>query len=240
MATYDDRMELLPESREALMELVAMEAPDLDEKLVALGRITRSMVPELVALSLTVLDDGVTFTLVAPNSAVAAVDAVQYAGGGPCVDPAGDAGEPTEVRTDELLDEGRWSMFARASAAAGIASTLSLSLADEAGRVTGGINLYGSTPDAFDGRHEALARALGATAHAVVRDADLPFGTRDRARAAPGVLRDQLDVDAATGLLAAAQDLTIDQARDRLRRAAEQAGVDVSLAARVIVLSHRQ
>lgn len=232
-------MELLPESREALRELVAIEAPDLDDTLVQLGRIARSMVPELVALSLTVLDDGVTFTLVAPNSAVAAIDAVQYAGGGPCAEPASDAGEPTEVRTDELLDEGRWSLFARASAAAGIASTLSLSLVDEAGHVTGGINLYGSTPDAFDGRHDALARALGATADAAVRDADLPFITRDRARAAPGVLRDQLDVDTATGLLAAAHDLTLDQARDRLRRAAELAGVDMSLAARVIVLSHR-
>ena len=87
MVGYEIRMlELLPESREALAEIVTMEDPELDEELVEMGRLARGLVPELVALSLSVVEEGVTFTLVAPNSAVAALDATQYIDGGPCVE----------------------------------------------------------------------------------------------------------------------------------------------------------
>ena len=86
-----------------------------------------------------------TFTLVAPNSAVAALDATQYIDGGPCVEAVNEPGKIIETQIEDLLDEDRWTVFARSSAAAGVASSLSMAIAREAGGVVGGVNLYAST-----------------------------------------------------------------------------------------------
>ena len=230
-------MQPLPETRQALAELVALEAPDLDDRLVELGRLARSVVPDLVGLSLSVVQDGVTLTLVAPNDVLAALDATQYLDGGPCVEAVEHPQAPLEAGMDDPLDEDRWSLFASASAAAGVASTLSMSIVAAGGEVTGGINLYASTRHAFSGRHELLATTLGASAEGMVTDADLGFATRERARAAPAVLLAQADVETAVGLLAGYYGVGIEDAHGRLVDAARQAGVDPAVVARVLILS---
>ena len=196
------------------------------------------MVPDLVALSLTMLHEGVTFTLVAPNRVVASLDASQYLDGGPCVQVVETSPEPVETNMDDLLDERRWSLFAQASAATGVASSLSMPLRDGRGTVTGGINLYGSTPHAFAGQHDALALALGGSAQDIVTNADLGFSTLERARRAPTILKDQAQIDTAIGLLSARYDEDTDRAEQRLQRAATRAGIDPLLVARVLLLTH--
>jgi hypothetical protein len=227
----------LPETRQALAELVALEDPDLDDRLVELGRLARTVVPDLVGLSLSVVQDGVTLTLVAPNDLLAALDATQYIDGGPCVEAVEHPQAPIEAGMDDPLDEVRWSLFASASAAAGVATTLSMSILDAAGAVTGGINLYASARDAFAGHHEMLADTLGASAEGMVTDADLGFTTRERARAAPAVLLAQADIETAVGLLAAYYDVGIEDAHVLLVDAARQAGVEPAVVARVLILS---
>jgi GAF domain-containing protein len=108
---------------------------------------------------------------------------------------------------------------------------------DSHGRLIGGINLYASTPDAFTGLHDAVADAVGGMAASAVTDADLGFASRERARQAPSVLRARGKVDTATGLLAARYDSTIDEARARLERAAERAGLDPAVVAQVLILA---
>ena len=231
-------LELVPESREALAEIIRLEDPQLDEELLEMGRVARELVPDLVGLSLSVVSEGVTFTLVAPNSAVAALDAAQYIDGGPCVDVVAEPGNVIETNIDDLLDEDRWTVFARSSAAAGVASSLSMSISDRDGRVTGGLNLYASTPDAFAGRHETLAAALGGSAESVVTNADLGFSSRERARQAPGVLLDRARIETAVGILAARYRQDLESARARLLRASRRAGVDPVVVARVLIFAH--
>ena len=98
-------LEPLPETREALAELVTIEDPEWDERMVELSRRARSLVPDLVGLSVTILHEGVTFTLVAPNGVVASLDASQYLDGGPCVQVAEALPEPVETNMDDLLDD---------------------------------------------------------------------------------------------------------------------------------------
>jgi GAF domain-containing protein len=231
-------LELVPESREALAEIIQWEDPELDEELLAMGRLARALVPDLVGMSLSIVSDGVTFTLVAPNSGVAALDAAQYLDGGPCVDVVSEPGRTIETNIEDLLDEGRWTMFARSSAAAGIASTLSMSITDRQGRVTGGLNLYASTAEAFSGRHETLAAALGGSAESVTTNADLGFSSLDRAKQAPALLRDRARIDTAVGMLAARYDEDPDTAHARLLRAAQRANVDPAVVAAVLIFSH--
>ena len=124
-------------------------------------------------------------------------------------------------------------MFARASAAAGIASSLTLPI-EVRGEVMGSVNLYASRPDAFEGRQAALAEALGASAEGAVANADLSFSTRMEAARAPERYADQADVDIALGFICIRQDVDIALARERLRTAAARAGITEGQAARAI------
>jgi GAF domain-containing protein len=230
-------LEPMPETREAMAEFMTRDGPEIDEVLAGLGGLARKLVPEVVGLSLGLVREGVTFTLIASNSGLGALDATQYLEGGPCVEVTERRRDVVQFDTDDPLDEGRWLLFAQTSAAVGVASSLSLPILRD-GQVIGGINLYASTAKAFTGHHDELARALGASASDVVTNADLSFATRLSAGRAPRQLRDTQQIETATGLLAARSDHDIDRARARLRDAAARAGVDEALVAQVMILVH--
>jgi GAF domain-containing protein len=231
-------LEPVPETRRALDEFMEPDEGDLSEVLQVLARTVRAIVPECVGLSLCLVREGLTFTLVATDEEIAEVDSVQYVDGGPCVleDPRR-ARDAEEVVMDALLDEHRWTLYAQASAAAGIASSLSLTLTRE-GEVIGGINLYAATPEAFTGHHDELTSALGADAGSAVRDADLSFETRRAAAHAPEQLRDQLEIETAVGMLAARYHESTEDAHQRLSNAASRAGLTQVTVARVLALLH--
>lgn len=222
-------MEFLPHTQQALNEYLEPGDANLEEMLRVMGEAAARIVPDCVGLSLTLYDQDLTFTLVASAVELAELDAMQYLDGGPCVRTVDEDSVHPEVMVD-LLDEERWALFARASAAAGVASSLSLSVLDH-GQVVGGINLYASSPDAFAGHQHDLATALGASATGAVSNADLGFASRRRAELAPGRLRDEQTVDVATGLLAAQHGLDVDEARQQLEGAAVRAGITLTQAA---------
>jgi len=232
-------MEPLPATREALAEFVSLEDPDVDELLHDLGRQARSIVPELIGLSLALAHEGLTFTLVASSSGLAALDAMQYLDGGPCVDVTEGRSERHEAQIGDMLDESEWQLFAQTTAAAGVASTLSMPVYRH-DHLVGGVNLYASSRDAFTGHHDELAKLLGSRAAEAVTNADLSFSTRFEAAAAPGRLRERADIETAVGLLAAQRHITVDEARELLTQAAAQAGVDEVLVARVMILVHQR
>jgi GAF domain-containing protein len=226
-------MEPVPETEAALAEYLEPDDDDLRELLRDRARVARSIVPEIVGMSLTLVRDQLTFTLVASDLQAAAVDATQYLDGGPCVRDQQDRAV-RQVEIEQALDEDYWTMFARASSAAGIKSTLSLAVMDE-GQVVGGVNLYAATGDAFTGRHETLADALGATAMGAVKDADMSFLTRELANEAPVRLRERQEVETAVGILAGRYRETIDEARRRLAHSAARARLSDVAVARVVI-----
>lgn len=225
-------MQPLPQTTEALRELARHGEASLGVELFAMAERVRTVVPELVGLSLAVVDDGVTLTLVSSVEQLAALDSVQYLDGGPCVAGVDDA-ETVDVTIADLLDEDRWHLYALASAAVGVASSLSLPIMDEE-RVVGGVNLYGGTPDAFTDRHEEIALAVGSDARLAVANADLSFLSRKRAAQAPARVREGGDVNVALGIISASQGVNIPVARERLRNAAARAGISEVQAARAI------
>jgi GAF domain-containing protein len=238
-ANQETRMELLPPTKEALDEYLNLADPDLEDSLLTMGDTAARIVPECVGMSLTLYDqDDITFTLVSPRLPMDDAPAVRRDGDVPAEED-GTPGRVADDRTEaDLLDEERWAMFARASAASGVASTLSLPIVDE-DRVVGGINLYASSADAFSGHHRDLADALGASASGAVANADLSFETRRRAEEAPRRLRDLRMIEVGTGILAAREGLDVETARDRLVAAASHAGIDEAQAAEVIIRIHQ-
>ncbi len=231
-------MEPIPETLQALHELDAVQDDEaLLDQLRRTADRARDAAPGLVGVSMAYRDQGVTFTLVATAKEIAVLDAVQYVSTGPCVD-AVDLGHGIASSAGGLLDEARWSDFARASAAAGIHSTLTLPVVD-GGRVVGSVNCYGRDEDTFVDRHEALAEIFGAWAPGAVADADLSFATRTAAEQAPAQLRQAAVVDTATGILAAERGISVTDARAQLSDAAQRAGVSVETLADVVVEVHR-
>src|SRR5690349_13315620 len=76
----------LPESWTAADELEPDDELDLLlETLIVQGRRVQELVPDCIGLSLAVLSQGVTLTLVASGRDIALLDAIQYLHSGPCV-----------------------------------------------------------------------------------------------------------------------------------------------------------
>jgi GAF domain-containing protein len=214
-----DAMELLPQSREALDEYVTTAVDDVEVLLRVIEGWAVRTVPECVALSVTLLEDDLTFTLVDDTATTRPADA----GGQGSADATGDA---------HALDEGEWAEMARERAFAGILSTVLLPVVEH-GRAVLTIDLYASTPHAFHDRIEGLVEALGGWQAGAVTNADLGFETLRRAEAAPERLREQRVLDVAIGVVAARLGLTTSDADELLTRAAERAGVSAVQAATV-------
>ena len=226
-------MEPVPETMEAFQQLAAYGDTEPAIALLRMGRLVKQLVPECVGLSLGLLEDDLTFTLVATDQEIAALDAVQYLDGGPCVDASHDGHQRRFPSTDST-DEDRWRLFAQASAAAGIAATLSLPIVRR-DQVVGSVNIYAATSEAFDGRHEQVAFACGAWAPGAVTNGDLEFRTRLEAARTPQRMRDRNDIDLAIGVISEAQGVDVDAAAVRLAQAAGQAGITEGQAARAVL-----
>ena len=225
-------VEPIPETLEALAELARQGSTDLVDLVLAMGRRAQRIVPECVGLSLALFEDGLTFTLAASDEEIAALDAVQYLDGGPCVGAAHD-NETIQADPADLVDEERWRMYAQATAAAGVASSLTLPILHDE-RVIGSVNLYAGTADAFVDHHDELAAALGASAGHAILNADLSFSSRLAAAEAPERVAEQYEIDRALGIISASQHVDIPAARERLREAAARAGITEAQAARAV------
>jgi len=228
-------MEPIPETHEAIEEYgpFAADEHDLVAELRRSSELVREIVPECIGITLSSTTDGVSFTLVSSDEEVAVLDAIQYTVGGPCVESV-KAEQVLTYTQDDFLGEAGWQLFAQATAAASIASTLTLPIVVE-GVVAGSINLYATTPDAFTARHEQIAKIFGAWAPGAVTNADLTFSTRTVAEQAPLVLREQVRIQVALGVLMKDQGIDVETARVRLYDAAHRAGVTVAMLAEELV-----
>ena len=226
-------LEPTPPSRDALDRLTAYGDPELTDLIMGMGEAVTRLVPDCVGLSVTFLAEDFTFTLVSSSSSARLLDAMQYLDDGPCLD-AVRTGDILALSTADLLDEGRWQLFAQAEAAVGVASSLSLPVLLE-DQAIGSVNVYASTDDAFDGHVEEIAAACEAWAPGAVMNADLGFTSRLRAAVTAHRMEERALVDRAIGAVAAAQRLDMQEAAARIRQAALRAGVSEPEFARIIV-----
>lgn len=230
-------MEPIPESVEAAAMLRPFTtSPDLLGPLTRSAELVQGFVPSLYGVSLGALEGGVSFTVVASSAEVAALDGVQYLNGGPCVD----GGNQDRVRTYHAGDptnEAAWALFARSAAAHGIASTLTLPITD-LDRVTGSVNLFASSAQAFDSHHTIIAAIFGAWAAGAVSNANLGLDTLRVSQRAPEVLRAQDIINQAVGILTVRRNVNPEVARDSIADAATRAGVEDVEIARLVVEFH--
>jgi GAF domain-containing protein len=226
-------MEPIPKTVEALRELTRYGDETIARTLAQISRGVERIVPEIVGVSLSIINEHLTFTLTATTGPVAELDGMQYLAGGPCEDTL-HSGEVRTFHAGDVVDEEQWRLFANATAAAGIQSTLSLPILRD-GVVVAGVNIYASAPRAFEGHHEALAEVCGAWAEGAVRNADMDFSSRFEAAETPDRLRAELLVDQAVGALMSRWGITVEESDRRLRSAAQRAGISDAQMARAIL-----
>lgn len=233
--TRGDDLNPISETSEAIDDYgpFATGEEDLLDELGRRARQVRDLVPQCIGLTVASHEHGVSFTLVATDESIAALDAIQYLASGPCVEGA-KAERVLEYTHDELLDEGDWRLFAQATGAASVASTLTLPILAE-GRVAGTVNLYATSPDAFTGQHQQIAAIFDAWAPGAVANADLDFSTRNVAEQAPHILHEDLRLHAALGILMTDQHVDLETAKRRLHDAAQRAGASVSIVAEKLI-----
>ena len=234
-------MEPTQESAETIEAFAQYGETGIPEMLAETGRRARQIVPQIWGMSVTLVDGELTFTLVSSSAEVAALDGVQYAAGGPCIDAVAKQHEVSVKDLDSPMVEEEWQLFASASAAAGVRSTLSFPLMVD-GEVIGGVNLYASTTEAFAGHEAELAAVFGTIAGQGVSNADMDFTSRDRAEHGPARVAEQSEIDVAVGVLMAQHGISSEHARLDLAQAASKAGTDQLSIARAILdaLAHRR
>jgi GAF domain-containing protein len=232
---YRTIVEPIPETARAIEQYgpFVIENEDLLVELLGKAEQVRAIVPQCLGVSLASNEDEVTFTVVASAKELAVLDAVQYLADGPCVQALRDP-EVLPFEQGDPLDEETWRLFSEACGAAGVASTLTLPILDGK-RVLGSVNLYASESHAFDRHHEEVADIFGAWAPGAVTNADLSFSTRAVAARAPDVLREELDLTVASGMIAVREGVDINDASRLLRDAAVRAGVSELELARTII-----
>ena len=224
----------IPESVEAVEEFGPFE-PELLQDLQDRSRQVQDLVPECVGVSLASQEHGMTVTVVATDEEIAALDGVQYVDDGPCVDAMRlqDPSDAQEYQHD-MFEEAGWQLFAQATAASSIASTLTLPIVSGE-RVVGSVNLYATTARAFAGHHEEIAQIFGAWAPGAVTNADLDFSTRRTSQQAPQVLYEETRIQVAVGLLATANAISVETAVAQLSDAARRAGVSEAAIAEKLI-----
>jgi hypothetical protein len=184
------------------------------------------VVPQAVGLSITLLREEAPFTLTAVTPESRLLDAIQYLDGGPCIDAAS---SDSVVGVPDMAEESRWRLYALAAAHEGINSSLSLPLSS-AGRVVGALNLYGALPHTFsDETMHRLTEVLRVTTEPGTATPPYPPAiTIEPAHAADPV------IEQAVGVIMELFGGPAEEARQRLTRAAERAGVGVHQLAEAI------
>src|SRR5688500_1686555 len=108
-------MEPIPETLEAFGELEPyVDDGALLDPLRRTADLARDIAPGLVGFSIASHEHGVTFTLVATDDEIAALDGVRYVIDGPCTD-AVTARQGIVTTSDDLFSEPRWRAFAQAT-----------------------------------------------------------------------------------------------------------------------------
>jgi transcriptional regulator with GAF, ATPase, and Fis domain len=214
----------IPETVAAAEEISSStDTPDLLPAIQDLADQVQALVPDCMGLSLAWKEHDITFTLVASDQEIAAFDALQYLQDGPCLHAVTE-GHGLAFNHEDLMAEEAWQMFAQATAAAGVRSTLTIPLTVE-GETIGSANLYGASDHAFEGHVEDLAELLGGWAPGAVRNADLTFATRLRAERAPASLHDEGLISRAVGIVMVRDSVDSSAARSRIEDAARRAGI---------------
>jgi hypothetical protein len=157
------------------------DSPPVDELLQRALELAIEMVPGCEEAGISMARKNRIETPASAGSLAAACDRLQEElGSGPCIEALADS---DLVRIDDMTRDDRWPEFAAGAARLGVCSLLAVRMATARDRVAA-LNLYATTPGAFDRESDLLATAyathVGMLLAMQEREANLRAAIRSR------------------------------------------------------------
>lgn len=221
-------MKLLAETYDALVRLGETSDQDLVAAMVDAAEILRDVVPSCVGVSYSLLDEHLTFTVVATRRETDDLDAARRLRTAP---------SPRRTRAGvvaDALDEELWRELSTVAAEHGVRSTLTVPVVAH-GVLVGTVSVYAGEAAAFEGREARVADVVGGSAPDSTANADLAFRSLEEAASTPGRMADRRAIDRAVGAIGSSEHVTLGAARRILVEDAERKGVTDAQAARIVL-----
>ncbi len=192
----------------------------MEQVLSRVAELTKTVLPGVSDVSVTLIRDGRGTTAAQTGAMATALDLSQYSSGeGPCLDAA--VHHTVNVIPD-MAEELRWPDFVASAAAHGVRSSLSvgLPLHDD---VTGALNIYSDTVDAFSDDAVERAQAFASYAAVTLTNASLYAAAAALAEQMTQAMASRAVIEQAKGILVAQRRITPDEAFAILSAASQAA-----------------
>jgi GAF domain-containing protein len=210
---------------------------DLDGILAHVAGLAQQTLPGAREVSITLVRDSRPETAATTGPLALRLDEWQYEGGdGPCLQAAADK---TTVSAPDLATESRWPGWAGRAAAAGAGSSLSVGL-PILETLTGALNIYGATRDAFDEEAITLAQTFAGYAAVALANAHLYETTANLAQHMQSAMETRAVIEQAKGIIMGERRCTADEAFDILTKASQNTNRKVrDIAAALVARTER-
>ncbi len=194
---------------------IKLSETDLDGVLGTIARLARRTIPGADDVSVTLVRHGTAHTAAFSGELALPLDESQYeTGHGPCLDAAA-VGAVLVV--PEIAGENRWPQWSARALAHGAHSSLSIGLPIEEA-VSGALNLYATTPHAFDDEAVLLAEKFAGFAAVALANAHLYDTTATLADQMRAAMRSRAVIEQAKGIIMGSRRCSADEAFDILVR----------------------
>ena len=181
----------------------------LDGVLARVADLAQRALPGATEVSITLVRDQRPLTAASTGDMAMQLDNLQYErGAGPCLQAAADK---ATVSVPDMAADTRWRDWPARAAAAGAGSSLSVGL-PILENVTGALNIYGSTPAAFDDDAILLAQTFAGYAAVALANAHLYDTTASLAQHMQTAMESRAVIEQAKGIIMGERRCTADEA----------------------------
>ncbi|SHN76097.1 GAF and ANTAR domain-containing protein [Cryptosporangium aurantiacum] len=217
---------------------IALADTPLEQVLERVAVLARDTIPGADEVSVTLLVNERPRTAAFTGTLALELDERQYRNGfGPCMD-AGRGGETLFIA--DMATETRWPDYTPGAAACGATSSLSVPLPVQE-HIIGALNIYATTPDAFDERAGELGTLFAGYAGVAVANAHLYASTAELAEGMRAAMASRAVIEQAKGVLMAEHGCTAEQAFTQLTRMSQNANRKLrEVAAAVVARTRRE
>lgn len=204
----------------------------LEQLLTRVAGFAALAVPGADGAGVTMLKAGQPDTIVASETFVRDVDAIQYRlGEGPCISAAAVG---STMSSGALGEDASWPAFGPLAADLGVHSAISLPLVLD-GEVLGALNVYAHAREAFDGSSRRIGEEFARPAAVAIHNARLLEQAQQTAAQLEAALTSRSTIDRAVGIVMSRSGVSPDDAFVRLRIMSQQQRTKISAVAAKLV-----
>jgi GAF domain-containing protein len=196
---------------EAFAQLGRIKLSDtnLSGVLDTIAALAKRTIPGADEVSVTLLRDSKAHTAAFTGELALNLDESQYKSGyGPCLDAAAAA---TTMSVPQMAEERRWPQWTSQALEQRVLSSLSIGLPVQ-DTVTGALNIYATTPEAFDDDAVVIGQTFAGYAAVALANAQLYDTTADLAQHMQAAMESRAVIEQAKGIIMGDRRCTADEA----------------------------